>query len=233
MGKISILIPFKSDHGPRMNAFKWVKAFYKNTFPNADLCVGYSETKPFSKSQAVNNAAKTAAGDTFIIVDADIICSPKVINDSVKRLNHTPWIIPYSKVAHLNKHRTERLLQTDPKWPLDLNPKDKITKTKKNMLPVGGINILSRPCFEAVGGFDERFIGWGGEDDAFAASLNTICGHYTRLPHLIYHLWHPALRAVGNRHYKANYELALRYCKAIGNKMLMKKIIREKNNLLK
>ncbi|QCK82219.1 hypothetical protein E5Z46_08125 [Geobacillus kaustophilus NBRC 102445] len=45
----------------------------------------------------------------------------------------------------------------------------------------------------AVGGFDERFSAWGGEDDAFSSAVNTLCGHYKRLEHTIYHLWHPVV----------------------------------------
>ncbi|MFK4998906.1 galactosyltransferase-related protein [Bacillus sp. N9] len=55
---------------------------------------------------------------------------------------------------------------------------------------MGGINVVPRKHFETVGGFDERFVGWGGEDDAFAASLNTLCGYVKRLDATIYHLWH-------------------------------------------
>ena len=56
----------------------------------------------------------------------------------------------------------------------------------------GGVNILPRQHFERVAGFDERFQGWGGEDDAFAFSLNHLFGLPFRIDATIFHLWHPA-----------------------------------------
>jgi predicted glycosyltransferase involved in capsule biosynthesis len=46
------------------------------------------------------------------------------------------------------------------------------------MLPSQGL-VMTRACFEAIHGFDERFEGYGAEDFVFYLSLGTICGkHY-------------------------------------------------------
>ena len=46
--------------------------------------------------------------------------------------------------------------------------------------------------WETVGGFDESFIGWGYEDDAFRAALDVMVGKSLRLRGCnLYHMWHP------------------------------------------
>lgn len=56
----------------------------------------------------------------------------------------------------------------------------------------GAINIVLRKYFEKVGGFDERFKGWGGEDDAFMIAMCTLCGSFSRPKGTkIWHLYHP------------------------------------------
>ncbi|WP_158737187.1 galactosyltransferase-related protein [Alteribacillus sp. YIM 98480] len=227
---ISILIPFQTDNGPREKAFKWVRQFYSINMQNAEICVGKCNTPPFSKAHAVNKAAAKAAGNVYIILDADIICSPHLLLYSLQLLNKYSWIIPYSQVKNVSKSSTHTLLNTRPTWPLQINMDTKVNHFGK-VLPVGGVNVISKQCFNKVGGFDERFYGWGGEDDAFACSVNTLCGHYKRLNTSIFHLWHPKSSAARNPYYSKNVELAHRYCNSSGNKREMKRIINERSYL--
>ncbi|MBG9543395.1 hypothetical protein ABE29_11575 [Cytobacillus firmus] len=226
MNELSILIPFFSDNGPRENAFRWIKNFYENLFPQAEIIIATSQP-PFNKAKAINNAVKKAKGNNLIIVDADIICSPSTIKKGIKMLDQHPWIIPYNIVNDLTKNSTSQLLQTKPAWPLSINLKTE-PRGPKGFKPVGGINIMTRACFEAAGGFDERFQGWGGEDDAFAAAMNTFCGRYVRIEQSIYHLWHPRVHTRDHKNYAANLQLAKRYCAAQNNKEEMRKVINER-----
>jgi hypothetical protein len=54
----------------------------------------------------------------------------------------------------------------------------------------GGTIAISREAFSAIGGFDEGFVDWGGEDDEFFDRCGAI-GHCRSgfLPFV--HLWHP------------------------------------------
>lgn len=51
----------------------------------------------------------------------------------------------------------------------------------------GGLTIVPRAVWDRVGGFDERFIGWGYEDAAFLIAA----GEFDRLSGPAYHFWHP------------------------------------------
>lgn len=228
MMQISIIIPFLSDNGDRDLAFDWVKEYYKRILPSADICAGSSE-KPFNKAQAINKAVQNASGNILILVDADIICSPEAILKSIRMLKKHTWVIPYKKVLDISKESSSKLLNLEPGWPFSINIKSNNRVTGNNT-PVGGINVLKRESFEAVGGFDERFLGWGGEDDAFAAAMNTLCGGFKRLNNSIYHIWHPSANWQANEHYENNLALAARYSNAYGNKNLMLELIQARNN---
>ncbi|MGM0904665.1 MAG: galactosyltransferase-related protein [Bacillota bacterium] len=224
MKDISILIPFRSDNGPREYAFQWVLKFYQKVLPDAEICIDGCDTHLFSKSQAVNNAAKKATGNTFVIADADMIYNPQCIELSIPLLKNAGWVIPYTQVLDLSKKSTQNLLATEPNWPINM----KLEFTKRTPRTIGGLNIVSRKNFEAIGGWDERFVGWGGADDAFCFAMDTLCGKHKRLEMQMLHLWHEPLKAKGNPNYQSNYSIMKRYHKAYGNIRLMEQIIREK-----
>ena len=66
--EVSILIPFKSDGGGyRDKNCAWIKKRYEILMPNAEICIGSSNVEPFSRSASINNAAKSATRNIFII----------------------------------------------------------------------------------------------------------------------------------------------------------------------
>src|ERR1043166_8751927 len=80
---ITIIIPFRrSKKYPRQDEnFQWVKRYWKCQLPGAELIVGKDRhwRRTFSKSAAINAAAKEATGDIFIIVDADCYIDADVV----------------------------------------------------------------------------------------------------------------------------------------------------------
>ncbi|MBI6874622.1 galactosyltransferase-related protein [Clostridium aciditolerans] len=186
---ISILIPFKSDGGHRHRNWEWLRRRYEILMPNAELCIGSSDIDPYCKSASVNNAAKQATRDIFIIADADIVFDVDQIKASIELLKKHTWVIPYVSVNLLNEEQTNILLQKE----ADVTLRDtKFTDYSSFSGSMGGMNILPRSCFEKVGGFDERFKGWGCEDDAFSLAVYYMCGPFTRLNgNSMWHLYHP------------------------------------------
>lgn len=203
---LSILLPYRPDQGIRDRNFLWVVSYYERMFPEAELCVGLAEDKPFNRSKAVNLAAAQATRSVFAIADADLFFERKLMDDSLQLLGSVPWIVPYRHIVRLSQPLSERILRSNPGWPLD--KKLKLPRLKEASVRVGGLIVLERSSFESVGGFDERFIGWGGEDDAFASAANTALGRYVRLKHTIYHLWHPKVGYERNPY--ADWNLCLR-----------------------
>ncbi|MDP4105998.1 MAG: galactosyltransferase-related protein [Bacillota bacterium] len=220
LDKVSILIPFVSNDEDRNEAFKWVKKFYENTLPEAEICIGVTEADPFSKSKAVNHAASLATRDIFVIADSDIIYDPSLILQSVRLIEKHPWVIPYQKVFNLDAESTAELLKYEPVWPIPFV----YSGRQRPQMGWGGINIVQRHQFERVAGFDERFQGWGGEDDAFAFSLLYLFGRPYRIDTSIFHLWHPPGKLT---HYNSNRSYLKAYL--AGTDSTLKEIEKRKN----
>lgn len=83
-----------------------------------------------------------------------------------------------------------------------------------------GIVAVSRSLLNEVGGFDERFVGWGGEDRAFQFACDTLAGPGERIDAMSYHLWHPSApeKGRGTLVRKRNIALAVRYKEAAGRR---------------
>ncbi|KIL45199.1 galactosyltransferase-related protein [Jeotgalibacillus soli] len=229
---VSIIIPFQTDYGPRAEAFEWVKKYYSTVMPEAELCLGIFENNEINKSKAVNQAAKNATRDIFVIADADIIYDPVVITESIKLLNEAAWVVPFTEIYDIPQKLTKKLVKSDPTLPINVELKH---CQKVNWLYdefAGKLNVIPREHFEAVGGFDERFIGWGGEDDAFSHAVNTLCGQFVNYEGRLFHMWHPPSHYNTNPNGQANIALLKRYIAASGNKEQMEQLIKERKKYL-
>lgn len=232
LNRVSVLIPYKPDYGKRDELFRWVQKFYQNVIPEVELCIGESLSEPFNRSQAINTAAKKATKDIFVIADGDVIYDPNILIQAIQMIDKNAWVIPYSKWLNLSKSSTDKLLTCSPQWPLSIKVESKErTYSNKNVKPISGVVVVTRANFNAVNGFDERFIGWGREDNAFRDAMDTLCGPYKRIDNnFIYHLWHPRVGPKGNPNIENNNNLYERYANRKGNVKEMKKLINESNN---
>ncbi|MFZ7944747.1 galactosyltransferase-related protein [Neobacillus sp. 19] len=224
---VSIIIPFQTDHGPREEAFEWIKRYYAAVMPDAELCLGVYSDNEINKSKAVNQAVKKATKDILVIADADIVYDPKIILKSIELLKEAAWVVPFTEIYDVPKEATKYLISKQPSWPLRVGVEE---CNKANWIYkgfAGKLNVIPRANFEAVGGFDERFIGWGGEDDAFSHAVNTICGKFVNIEAKVFHLWHPTAYTDSNLN---NQKLLNRYLSASGNKYDMLKIITERKD---
>ncbi len=225
---VSIIIPFQTDHGPRAKVFEWIKNYYARVMPEAEICLGIMNGQGINKSKAVNLAAKNATRDIFVIADADVVYDPNLIVEAIRLLKKEAWVVPFTEVYNVEYEGTKRLLKTKPKWPIDIRS-DECTKSDWVYDGFAGkLFVITRENFDAVGGFDERFIGWGGEDDAFSHAVRTICGKIANVKGKVYHLWHPSLNYETNPHGKENGKLLQRYERASGNKKEMINLIQER-----
>lgn len=223
---LSVLVPFKGDNGHRDRVWAWVKKRYELLMPETEICIGSYEQTPFSRSAAINAAAKIASRDIFLISDADIIFDPGDLIECIKLLSYYAWVIPYSECHMLTEQRTNLLLQEDCR--IEMNKTNHEIENIKNS-SYGGICIVPRLYFENIGGFDEKFKDWGGEDDAFQLAMDTMCGPHHRINTRVWHLWHPVV-IPDQLQYQANYNHYCSYFAAFTNKEAMKDIIDSNEN---
>ena len=91
----------------------------------------------------------------------------------------------------------------------------------------GGIHVVSRRMWEESGGYDERFLGWGGEDAAYQYACQTIRG-YKRLPGEVFHLYHEMQqRDPSTPEFRANVALEKRYVDAGRDPAAMRALLAE------
>ena len=86
--------------------WSWVSRYWRTEWPEAEIVVGTSDCVPFSKSQAINDAASKASGDVFVLMDADCYMSPQNLQESANALRASDedfWVTPYSHFYRLSE----------------------------------------------------------------------------------------------------------------------------------
>lgn len=163
---------------------------------------------PFNKSWGLNVGFRHGAHAWLAFADADIVLGdawPGVIEHLGKGYQA---IKPYRRLIDLDAAESARVRGGD----FDFVPdRGGATPNREGagerIVFAGGVFLIARAAFVRLGGWDERFRGWGGEDDAFSYRLER-----ARLPALeldarpALHLAHPRPRATTfeQPHYAAN-----------------------------
>jgi hypothetical protein len=213
---ISVLFPYRGDDGPRDRLFGYVLNWWQAFFPEAEICVGRNFDQPFNRGAARNDAFNQSTGSVLIIADADTIPTVHGVKAGIADVvAEKVWCIPYAEERYynLNEEMTEVLLKNtvhfDRMEPTEAEYDHKITSW-------AGCLILPREAWETVGGYDERFKGWGGEDNAFQLSLDVLWGPHRRQDSYCCHLWHPVLKenSFENPHWPFNRSLMRQYQQA-------------------
>lgn len=187
--EVSILVPHRNGEFYRDRNWKYLKKIYEHLIPDAEICLGDTSSIPYSKSEAVNNAFKKSTREILIIMDSDILIDIESLNTAISIVDKYKFILPYNKLVRLDEKSTEKILNKEMFniEDIDIN-NNSIIKEESRM--VGGIYVTTKEVYKNIGGFDERFRGWGGEDDAVLSCVKYIYGKYHRLDNILYHLYH-------------------------------------------
>jgi hypothetical protein len=152
-----------------------------------------SEPGLFNKSWAVNAGVVNTPGqpDLICVLDADVLVDRHFL------ARNTQWLADGDHRAHLYYRRmycldapssdaqiTRRCLSAQPG--LSLRPARAYVLRE----PPGACVWTTAEVFHEIGGFDERFEGWGGEDEEFVDRLR-LAGPFTRYDEPLLHMYHP------------------------------------------
>lgn len=226
--KVSVLVPYRYSSLHKQKLFDFVMSRIYCTL-GWNIVVGDAPGE-FSRGGSINRAAELSDADVFVLCDADTIANPEYLQAAVDIAPASGWVLPYTMYYNLDEIETEHIV-TSPSTIRLLPPKHSIHALD---YVVSGILVLSREAFEAVGGYDERFIDWGFEDDAFASSLKSLVGPTVRIEGFVSHLWHPIENATGNPFdhpfIDHNRALGLRYLKAQRDPVIMKALVAERSS---
>lgn len=199
--RVAVLVPRREDHGPRDEVWRWLE-------PRFDWKVieGHHDEGVFNRSAAINAAARQDAWDVALINDADCYISPEQIDQAVERAWVTGQItMAFDRFNYLSREGTRQILDGyEGDWlPFVL---------EENSGDWGNSPCaVRRDLWGLVDGFDERFIGWGHEDNAFRLACEAMGGGSQRIAGPLFHLWHPHGERESSPTFSANCALYLEY----------------------
>ena len=193
---LSICIPYRPIDDRREEIFNWILERYQTIFNGAEVVVSDSSHLAFNRSEARNNAVKESTKDFLYFADADTITQPDQIAEALDFVQGNPdkWVVTQATYYLSTNKTTNHILSQSPDSVEDFRESEMID-TFRNCASIAGGYLVSREQYDRVKGFDERFTGWGFEDNAFLASVNTMFSPATRFPDsYVIHLEHPAMR---------------------------------------
>lgn len=172
----------------------------------------WQPNKGFRAAAARNNGVRSAEGNYLIFLDCDFLVLPDTIKIHLSLARPGKFLTGYCK--YLSESQTqemfckglhsvdlERLYNSLPEDDLKRGHFKFVTRTWRIRLGLAGVHkqtlgghfSIYRKDFETVNGFDETFVGWGGEDIDLGIRLVSkgIYGRSVFRSARILHLWHP------------------------------------------
>lgn len=178
---VEVVIPYGGECPYRERALEHVRPRYEALWPTRIASMGGHD---FTKSMAINEAARESEADVLVLADAD--CWTDGIEAAVEvALDGEPWAIPHRKVHRLTEKATEAVLS-------GAEPTGQPTVERPYVgVKAGGVVVVRHEVLLDVP-WDERFKGWGRQDLSWRAAMTTLYGAKPwRGDAPLFHLWHP------------------------------------------
>jgi len=171
---------------------------------------------PFNKSWALNVGARAARTPWLMFMDADLVFGTG-LGEAFALLEAGYLVVkPYVRLLDLNETESRRVRAGEFDWVPERCQARIADREARGEFPpfAGGAVMMARRIYDQMGGWDERFVGWGGEDDAMSFMLERARVPGTQLDvRPAVHLNHPRTReaTAGQPHYRANLALLHQY----------------------
>jgi len=218
-----VLVPRRAGVPERDAIWAWCRRIWEQQ--GWPVFEGHHDEPGLFNASKARNAAAQAAGDWDVAIFADADTVPwdwRSVREAVgvaARTGH--FVRPFRTYHMLDEEASRSFMETG------VLPKRGMRWLRESAY--GGIHVVPRRLWDASGGYDERFLGWGSEDAAFEFACRVL-GGFTRLPGDVYHLWHPMQqRDPSTPQFQANVALGARY-RAIRRPSAMRALIAERNS---
>jgi hypothetical protein len=139
---------------------------------------------PFNRALAFNTGAEAARGDVLVFHDGDMLVPESYAQDLVRRRHAGFEVINLKRfIFYLGKEASASLSAGG-----TLSTRTVPESILQNATG-GGSLAVAREAYGRIGGHDEAFVGWGGEDVDFWDRAQTLRVYpFAHLPFV--HLWH-------------------------------------------
>lgn len=155
----------------------WIR-YIHTPLPYADL--------PYVRAWAFNVGARAARGEVLVLHDNDMLVPVDYAKEVFERFKEGYEVMNLKRfIFYLSEAHSAAVVRG--KEPLAQRPPQVVVQN----LEAGGSVAVTRDAYFAIGGFDESFVGWGGEDNEFWERAQTRrmwpFGYFP-----VVHLWHKA-----------------------------------------
>jgi glycosyltransferase involved in cell wall biosynthesis len=174
----------------------------------------------FRAAAARNNGIKNSGGAYLIFLDCDFVVMPDTVREHLRRRKAKRFVAGHCK--YLDKNQSEALLESGissymaddlykslPAGEINEGHRRFIKRTllmrlgltRYSKQSLGGHLSIHRKDIESVNGYDENFVGWGGEDEDLGIRLVKagVFGRSAIRSARVLHVWHP--KELGEKHW--------------------------------
>jgi len=162
--------------------------FYADNIAYKYLQVRGSGANHFNQPWMANVGARHATGDKFLFLDIDIVTEEDYLQNVVDF--DAPYFFTYSTMYMLTKEGSDLVKKDDN---VSVPACKGALVGESGALKFAGFAVCAQKefFFDQLGGYNENYFGWGGNDNDIAWRARHILGKEHRLPGNIYHMWHP------------------------------------------
>lgn len=212
---ISIIIPWQDrGEGSRSPVFEYVRKYYESLDIGEVVIGTYPATgELLNRSRLRNEGAKAAKGDILFFVDADTLVPKDQILEACDRARQPGAVLPHDLFrTNVGDATIDQIIEQD-EWEQYIDHK------RPHYLSAGPLSddwhvgptfVVSRETWDAVGGFDEGFVGWGEEEKDFLVRVKDEVAPMRFVPGGILHLGMPPEEEYFPPEFKANRQRYLR-----------------------
>ncbi len=196
------IVVVEQDDAPRLDSDDWAPGIKRVFVRNPG---------PFNKNWGYNVGVRAARAEVLFFCDADLLLAHSALSTAATLCTRRALAVnPYDRIADLDETESGALHAgtIEP----DFERADaSATRAggRERLCFCGGAFFMRRSLHHLMGGFDERFLGWGAEDDANTLRMQRVTQNVAALEgRAALHLWHvrDELATFGNPHYPDNLQ---------------------------
>ncbi len=217
---MTVIVPWRESPS-RVPAFEALQRWYAEYLPEFDLRTVDATDGIFNLAACRNVGVAALSSDEVVVInDADTLPEPAALREAVAAAATSGLVhLPYTEYRWLGESGTAQVMAG--------REVSECTVEQVVETACSGVYVTTRRTWDAHGGQDERFRGWGFEDAAWYLAHETLLGAApVRHAGRVYALSHVAEIRAGT-HYDANASLMERYRDAAGDPTAMDQLVSE------